>query len=64
MSPRMQKMILSSPSTQRALGNVLRSAVDRDISDLQASHQLEEDEESPKTFHTVKTASAQVSLYF
>jgi hypothetical protein len=54
----MQKLIHSSPSTLRAIGDLLRAAVDRDISDLQASHQLEENEESPKTYHPVKTATA------
>jgi hypothetical protein len=52
----MKKLIHSSPSTQLAIGNVLRSAVERDISDLQ--HEIEEDEVSPKTYHTIKTASS------
>lgn len=55
----MLNLIQSSPCTQRAIGNVLKSGVERDISDLHTGNSFQYDDElSPKTFQTVKTSSA------
>lgn len=54
----MMNLIQDSAATQLAIGKLLKSAVERDISDLRPHQAPEGDEVSPKTFKPVRTSTA------